>query len=70
MGVRLKTLPGRGLAIVSGLLLLVLLALPATTAFAHERRTIANGKYDVVVGWDIEPTFVGSTHRALEYWRW
>src|SRR4051794_41987046 len=25
------------------------------TALAHERRTIANGKYDVVVGWDVEP---------------
>ena len=28
-----------------------------TGAFAHEHRTIANGKYDVVVGWDVEPAF-------------
>src|SRR5262249_15539002 len=24
---------------------------------AHERRTIANGRYDLVVGWDDEPTY-------------
>ncbi len=60
---RVKTLPRRGLAVASGLLLLALFALPAT-AFAHERRTIANGKYDVVVGWDIEPTFVGLKNSA------
>lgn len=48
---------------VAGVLLLVLLALPVT-AFAHERRTIDNGKYDVVVGWDIEPTFVGLKNSA------
>ena len=41
------------------------LALPAT-ASAHERRTIANGKYDVVVGWDIEPTFVGLKELRLD----
>jgi hypothetical protein len=37
--------------------LLALLLIP-TTAFAHERRTIANGKYDVTVGWDVEPAYV------------
>ena len=58
MRVGVQTFPRSGLAVVAGLLLLALFALPAT-AFAHERRTIANGKYDVVVGWDIEPTYVG-----------
>src|SRR5437879_3598832 len=28
------------------------------SALAHERRTIASGKYDVVVGWDVEPAYV------------
>jgi hypothetical protein len=36
-------------------ILAVLLALPSA-ALAHERRTIAGGKYDVTVGWDGEPT--------------
>jgi hypothetical protein len=58
-----RTLPFRIGAAASGLLLLALLALPATVS-AHERRTIANGKYDVVVGWDIEPTFVGLKNSA------
>jgi hypothetical protein len=34
-----------------------LLGAPSLT-LAHERRTIAGGKYDVVVGWDSEPAFV------------
>jgi hypothetical protein len=34
----------------------VVCCLPGT-ALAHERRTVANGKYDVVVGWDVEPAF-------------
>jgi hypothetical protein len=38
--------------------ILLALALPGS-ALAHERRTIANGKYDVVVGWNVEPAFVG-----------
>jgi hypothetical protein len=37
-------------------LLLVVIALPSV-ALAHERRTIAGGKYDVVVGWDVEPAY-------------
>jgi len=44
-------------------LVLVVLALPAT-ALAHERRTIGNGQYDVVVGWSIEPTYVGMKNTA------
>src|SRR6185295_19535105 len=45
-------------------LLLVALFLVPTSAFAHERRTIANGKYDVTVGWDIEPTYQGLKNAA------
>lgn len=44
-------------------LLLGLLAGPAA-ALAHERRTIAGGKYDVVVGWDSEPAFVNQRNAA------
>jgi len=40
----------RGVAVVA-------LFLAPGTALAHERRTIANGKYDVVVGWDVEPAY-------------
>ncbi|HEY3061317.1 MAG TPA: hypothetical protein VGL99_20300 [Chloroflexota bacterium] len=35
-----------------------------TSALAHERRTIANGKYDVVVGWDVEPAYQGQKNAA------
>jgi hypothetical protein len=31
---------------------------------AHERRTIAGGKYDIVVGWDTEPAFVNQHNAA------
>jgi hypothetical protein len=43
--------------------LLLLLALPAT-ALAHERRALAGGKYDVVVGWDIEPAYLNQKNGA------
>jgi hypothetical protein len=36
---------------------LALLFLAPGSALAHERRTVANGKYDVVVGWDAEPAY-------------
>src|SRR6266545_1102024 len=45
------------------LFLIALFAIP-TSALAHERRTIANGKYDVVVGWDIEPAYQGLKNSA------
>ena len=45
------------------LIVFVLLALPAT-AVAHERRTLAGGKYDVVVGWDVEPAYQGLKNGA------
>jgi hypothetical protein len=43
--------------------LLALVVLPTLT-FAHERRTIGGGKYDVVVGWDTEPAFVNQRNAA------
>jgi hypothetical protein len=43
--------------------LIALLVIP-TTVFAHERRSIANGKYDVTVGWDSEPSYVGIKNGA------
>jgi hypothetical protein len=45
------------------IVLLALLAAPSA-ALAHERRTIAGGKYDVVVGWDAEPAFVNQHNAA------
>jgi hypothetical protein len=39
------------------------MALPGS-ALAHERRTIANGKYDVVVGWNVEPAYSGMMNGA------
>jgi hypothetical protein len=48
---------------LSGAVLMIWLLVPGT-AFAHERRTIGNGKYDVVVGWDVEPAFVGMKNGA------
>jgi hypothetical protein len=50
-------------AAVSGGLLLVAVAMPGA-ALAHERRTIAGGKYDVVVGWSNEPAYVGMKNSA------
>src|SRR6059058_2068404 len=47
----------------SALLLIALFILP-TSVFAHERRTIGNGKYDVVVGWDVEPAYEGLKNAA------
>jgi hypothetical protein len=44
-------------ALIGAALLPTLLALLPATALAHERRTIGNGKYDVVVGWDVEPAY-------------
>ena len=46
------------------IMLLIALFIVPTSAFAHERRTIANGKYDVTVGWDQEPTYVGLKNAA------
>jgi hypothetical protein len=35
-----------------------------SVALAHERRTLAAGKYDVVVGWEVEPAYVGEKNAA------
>jgi hypothetical protein len=40
-----------------------ILIFPAS-ALAHERRTIAGGKYDVVVVWDVEPAYQGQKNAA------
>jgi hypothetical protein len=50
-----------GALIAAGLLIL---SFGPSLALAHERRTIANGKYDVAVGWDIEPSYVGLKNAA------
>jgi len=52
----------RGIA-AAGFLLIAAFMLPGA-ALAHERRTIANGKYDVVVGWDVEPTYADLKNAA------
>jgi len=49
---------------VLGGVALVALSLAPGTALAHERRTVANGKYDVVVGWDVEPAYVDMKNAA------
>jgi hypothetical protein len=51
------------LTAASALVLIAIFILP-TSAFAHERRTIGNGKYDVVVGWDVEPAYEGLKNGA------
>src|ERR1051326_3986616 len=33
-------------------------------ALAHERRTVSNGKYDLVVGWDTEPAYANQRNAA------
>jgi hypothetical protein len=44
-------------------LVLALLVAPSIS-LAHERRTIGGGKYDVVVGWDVEPAYVSQKNGA------
>jgi len=44
--------------------LLIALFIVPTSAFAHERRTIGNGKYDVTVGWDVEPAYQDQKNAA------
>lgn len=38
--------------------------LTPSMSFAHERRTLGAGKYDVVVGWDTEPAYVSQKNAA------
>src|SRR5690349_15604038 len=46
----------RFLALVPAVALLGALIVPGG-ALAHERRTVGGGKYNVVVGWDVEPAY-------------
>jgi hypothetical protein len=50
-------------AIVPIAMLLGLVVAPSIS-FAPERRTIGSGKYDVVVGWDLEPAYVSQKNGA------
>lgn len=51
-------------AALAVLAVLAALLLEPSASLAHERRTIAGGKYDVVVGWDTEPAFVNQRNAA------
>jgi hypothetical protein len=53
----------RVLAIATIAMLGALFAAPSIS-LAHERRTIADGKYDVVVGWDVEPAYANLKNGA------
>lgn len=53
----------RLLRVLGGVAFVALFVAPGT-ALAHERRSIANGKYDVVVGWDVEPAYVDMKNAA------
>jgi hypothetical protein len=53
----------RFLAVGTIALLLAVLVAPSIS-LAHERRTIGNGKYDVVVGWDVEPAYQNQKNAA------
>lgn len=44
--------------------LLCSLLIAPSLAFAHERRAIGGGKYDVVVGWEAEPAYVNEKNGA------
>ena len=54
----------RLVAIGTIVLLCALVIGTPSIALAHERRTIGGGKYDVVVGWDVEPPYVGQKNIA------
>jgi hypothetical protein len=43
---------------------LMALVVAPSISFAHERRTIGGGKYDVVVGWEVEPAYVSQKNGA------
>ena len=54
----------RHLVAIGMLAALVVLVAAPTVALAHERRTLAGGKYDVVVGWEAEPAYVNQRNAA------
>jgi hypothetical protein len=45
-------------------IVLVLTTSLPSVALAHERRALGAGKYDVVVGWEVEPAYVGEKNAA------
>lgn len=51
-------------AIVSAIAVLAALVGGPSISLAHERRTLAGGKYEVVVGWDTEPAYVNQRNAA------
>jgi len=55
---------GHSILVLIQLAILGALLLLPGGALAHERRTIAGGKYDVVVGWDVEPTYLNEKNGA------
>lgn len=52
------------LVAIGSIAMLAVLVTAPSISFAHERRTIGGGKYDVVVGWDVEPAYVGEKNSA------
>jgi hypothetical protein len=54
---------GKRLMAIGSVVLCAVLIAPSTS-FAHERRTLGAGKYDVVVGWDTEPAYVSQKNAA------
>jgi hypothetical protein len=52
------------LTAITAIALLLALLLAPSISLAHERRTIGNGKYDVVVGWEVEPAYMGEKNAA------
>jgi hypothetical protein len=55
---------GKRLMAIGSLAVLCALLIAPSMSFAHERRTIGAGKYDVVVGWDTEPAYVNEKNAA------
>jgi hypothetical protein len=54
----------RHLTVVGSMAVLAALLIAPSVSLAHERRTTAAGKYDLVVGWDTEPPFVNQKNAA------
>src|ERR1700738_918034 len=49
---------------IAALAVLCALVIAPSLSWAHERRTIGAGKYDVVVGWAAEPAYVNPKNAA------
>lgn len=57
-------MPFRRIAALGALAALIAVLVAPSTSLAHERRSVAAGKYDLVVGWDSEPAFVNQRNAA------